>query len=51
LVARANTPEPRDCDWISSPVGDKHCHYESSFNHVHDRQGEHIIVVWHRVED
>jgi hypothetical protein len=51
LVARANTHEPRDCDWISSPVGDKHCHYESSFSHVHDQQGEHIIATWHRVGD
>jgi hypothetical protein len=51
LVVRANTPEPRDCDWISSPIGDKHCHYESSFTHVHDEQGEHIIAIWHRVGD
>ena len=51
LVASANTHEPRDCDWISSPIGDKHCHYESSFSLVRDQQGEHMIANWHRVGD
>ena len=49
--AAAATPKPADCDWISTPLGDKHCHYEGSFSHVKDRNGEHVIVEWHRVYD
>jgi hypothetical protein len=44
--------EPRDCDWTSTPLGNKHCHYESSLSHLNDqRKVEHIIVEWHRVSD
>ena len=44
--------EPRDCDWTSPPLGNKHCHYESSVNHVTDRHKvDHITVERHRVND
>lgn len=44
--------EPRDCDWTSPPLGSKHCHYESSVNHVRDRNnGKHITVEWRRVNE
>ena len=49
--AGAENPRPRDCDWTSIPVGDKHCHYESRVNHVSDNQGEHTVVNWYRVND
>lgn len=49
--AAVNTPKPLDCDWMSSPLGDKHCHYEGSFTHIKDQQGEHVKVEWHRVYD
>jgi len=41
------TPEPHNCDWMSTPLGDKHCHYEPGF--IHDNRG--IAVEWHRVSD
>jgi len=50
-AALASTPKPRDCDWTSRPLGDKHCHYEHGFQHVIDRQGEHLAVEWQRVDD
>jgi hypothetical protein len=51
-LATADNPRPRDCDWTSIPVGDKHCHYESRVSHFDDNQGaEHIIIDWHRVND
>jgi multisubunit Na+/H+ antiporter MnhG subunit len=45
------TPEPRDCDWTSSPFGDKHCHYEPVFRNIIDQNSKHITVTWHRVDD
>jgi len=50
-AALADTPKPRDCAWTSTPSGNKHCHYVSSFRHVTDSEGEHIIVEWRRVND
>jgi hypothetical protein len=50
-LAVLNTPKPSDCDWASAPIGDKHCHYESSVSHVRDRTGKEIIVTWQRVDD
>ena len=50
-AALADHPEPRDCNWNTAPLGDKHCHYESSFSHFDDQKGEHTIVVWRRVND
>lgn len=49
--AAAATPKPGDCDWVRPPLGDKHCHYEASFTHIKDRQGEHVEVEWHRMHD
>jgi hypothetical protein len=49
--AAATTPKPGDCDWMSPPLGDKHCHYEGSFTHIKDRQGDRVKVEWHRVYD
>jgi predicted RNA-binding Zn-ribbon protein involved in translation (DUF1610 family) len=49
--ALANTPKPSDCDWSVTPLGDKYCHYESSFRHVRDRKGDHVVVTWQRVND
>jgi hypothetical protein len=49
--AAAATPKPADCDWTSPPLGDKHCHYDASYTHVNDRQGDHVTVQWHRVYD
>ena len=43
--ALARSPRPRDCDWSST------CHYESSFRNVHDGNGEHLVVIWQRVND
>jgi len=48
-VAVLNSPQPTDCDWGSSPMGDKHCHYESRVTHVVDQKGEHLMVEWRRV--
>jgi hypothetical protein len=50
-LAVLNAPKPSDCDWTLTPLGDKHCHYESSVSHLSDRHGEHINVEWHRVDD
>jgi len=47
-VAFLAAHKPPYCDWAWSPMGDKHCHYESSF--THDAAGR-VTVEWHRVED
>jgi hypothetical protein len=49
--AAAATPKPGDCDWTTPPLGDKHCHYEGSFTHINDHQGERVIIEWHRMYD
>jgi hypothetical protein len=50
--AGAENPRPRDCDWTSIPVGDKHCHYESRVSRVQDSLGtENVTVDWFRVND
>jgi hypothetical protein len=36
-LAILRTPEPRDCDWITLPLGDKHCHYERTVTPVGDQ--------------
>ncbi len=36
-VAILRTPAPRDCDWISLPLGNKHCHYERTVIPVGDQ--------------
>ena len=46
-LAFPNRPKPTDCDWTTAPIGDKHCHYESSVRHI-DGQ---IAVNWYRVND
>jgi predicted RNA-binding Zn-ribbon protein involved in translation (DUF1610 family) len=50
-IALLNTPKPRDCDWFSTPLGDKHCHYESNFRYLRDEKGERVVVMWQRVND
>jgi hypothetical protein len=50
-LAILNTPKPSDCDWVGAPLGNKHCHYESSVSHLKDERGEHTIVKWYRVDD
>ena len=47
----ANTPKPRDCEWMSTPFGNKHCHYEPIFRSVVNQNGEEVIVEWQRVND
>ena len=49
--ANANNPKPTDCNWISMPVGDKHCHYESKITTFNGKQDGERIVVWYRVND
>ena len=50
--ATAANPKPRDCDWSSLPIGDKHCHYEGRVGRFNDNQGgEHIVVNWYRMND
>jgi len=50
-MAIFNAPAPSDCDWSSSPVGDKHCHYEHTVRHVDNDEHQQIIVEWRRVND
>ena len=38
-------PKPTDCGLFSG------CHYEKRVIHLTDKQGEHIIVDWQRVDD
>ena len=38
--------EPRDCDWLSAPLGDKDCHYEVRMSKVlkaNDTHGKPIV--------
>ncbi len=49
--AMAHNPRPADCDWISMPVGDKHCHYESKVTTVNGRPDGERVVEWYRVND
>ena len=50
--ATTKNPRPRDCDWASMPIGDKHCHYESRVSRFSDQQGgEQVIVNWYRMND
>jgi len=48
-AALAETPKPSGCDWATSPLGEKHCHYEPIFHHVNE-PSEHITVTWRRVD-
>jgi hypothetical protein len=50
-IALVENPKPSDCDWSITPLGGKYCHYESSFHHVNDRKGDHVVVTWQRVND
>lgn len=50
-MAVFNAPAPSDCDWSSSPVGDKNCHYEHTLRHLDAGDGDQIVVEWHRVND
>jgi hypothetical protein len=47
-AALAESPKPSACDWTTLPLGEKHCHYEPIFQHVHG-SGDHITVTWQRV--
>jgi len=49
--ALANNPKPTDCDWITMPVGDKHCHYESKITTLRGGSDGERVVVWYRVND
>lgn len=46
-IAFLTTPKPRFCDWVTLPIGDKHCHYDPIFRRVN----ENIIVEWQLVND
>jgi len=50
-IAFLDPHKPHDCDWLSMPFGDKHCHYDSSTRYVHDKKGEHVVVMWRRMSD
>lgn len=50
-LAIAMSRKPSDCDWLSQPLGDKHCHYEGSAVHDDHPGGDHISVKWQRVND
>ena len=43
--------KPSDCDWLTLPLGEKHCHYESIAVHIRNPNGDHIRVEWQRVSD
>ena len=48
--------KPRDCDFTSAPVGDKHCHFEQSVNVVRECLTpncpvKRVYVSWHMVRD
>ncbi len=43
--------KPSDCDWLTLPLGEKHCHYEGSAVHIRNPNGDHIRVEWQRVRD
>ena len=46
--------KPHDCDWDSSPLGDKHCHYKSQMTFYDGKYGDankKLTVSWQRVED
>jgi hypothetical protein len=49
-MAVARHPKPRDCDFAAWPFGDKHCHYEPSFN-PSSEGGEKLTVNWNRMSD
>jgi hypothetical protein len=50
-LAIVMSQKPRDCDWITLPIGDKHCHYEGSAVHDNPPNGDHISVNWRRESD
>ncbi len=43
--------KPSDCDWLTLPLGEKHCHYEGIAVHIRNPNGDHIRVEWQRVRD
>jgi hypothetical protein len=49
-LAVAKHPRPRNCDFAAWPFGDKHCHYEPSFN-PSSEGGEKLTVNWNWVSD
>ena len=50
-LAIVMSQKPTDCDWITLPIGDKHCHYEGSAVHDNHPSGDHISVNWRRESD
>ena len=43
--------KPSDCDWLTLPLGEKHCHYEGVAVHIRNPNNDHIRVEWQRVSD
>lgn len=50
-LAIVMSQKPTDCDWITLPIGDKHCHYEGSAVHHNNPSGDHVSVNWRREND
>jgi hypothetical protein len=44
-------PQPHDCDFSKAPIGDKECHYERVVTKSSDKQGNFVIIDWHRVNE
>jgi hypothetical protein len=45
------TSEPHNCEWMSAPLGDKHCHYEKNVTSWNERGEIKVAVMWDKIED
>jgi hypothetical protein len=49
-------PRPHDCEFMTAPIGSKHCHYEADVRTFanQNRPGAnvpYVLVMWKKVED
>jgi hypothetical protein len=40
-------PEPHDCEWSKSPLGNKYCHYDKTVEHSENG----VVVSWSKVDE
>ncbi len=47
-------PQPHDCDFLTAPIGSKHCHYEAQVEVLEaadERPSKQVVVSWRRNGD
>ena len=44
------TPKPHDCEFLTAPIGEKHCHYEASVAVINNNP-KRIEIDWSKVDD